>query len=54
MSKKGEAGGCRFDIGVGDIGGVDPVCGVGDVDVDGAPIRVDDAVCKLMVSTQRG
>ena len=28
MSKKGEAGGCRFDIGVGDIGGVDPVCGV--------------------------
>ena len=34
MSKKGEAGGCRFDIGVGDIGGVDPVCGVGDVDVD--------------------
>ena len=35
MSKKGEVGGCRFDIDVGDVGGVDAICGVGDVDVCG-------------------
>ena len=35
MSKKGEVGGCWCDIGVGDVGGVDTVGCVGDVDVCG-------------------